>query len=87
MRYLVKIYRHDGDYSAMVPDLPGCVAAGDTIDEVRVLIAEAIRLHLQMMRKNREPISKPTKKFNLNVDDLDDEELCTWVDVKTKQPA
>ena len=87
MRYLVKIYRHGDDYSAMVPDLPGCAAAADSIDEVRRLIAEAISLHRAMMRKNGERIPKPAKHFDLNVDDLEEEELCTWVDVKTKQPA
>ena len=87
MRYLVRIYRHEGDYSAMVPDLRGCVAAGDSIDEVRSLIAEAIGLHRALMRKNGEKIPKPTKRFDLNLDDLEEDELCTWVDVKSKQPA
>jgi predicted RNase H-like HicB family nuclease len=81
MRYFVKIYRHGGNYSAMVPDLPGCVAAADTIEETRTLIAEAIGLHLELMRRNGEPISKPAKHVDLNVDDLVNEELCTWVDV------
>lgn len=71
----------------MVPDLPGCVAAGDSVEEVRKLIGTAIRLHVDLMRKNKEPIPKPTKHFNLNVDDLEDEELCTWVEVKRKQLA
>ena len=50
MRFLVGIYHADGNYSAMVPDLPGCVAAGDTVEEVRKLIAEGITLHLELMR-------------------------------------
>ena len=87
MRYLVKIYRSEQDYSAMVPDLPGCVAAAGSVEEVRDLIAEAIVLHLGLMRENGERIPKPTKHFDLNVDDLEDEELCTWVEVRLKQPA
>jgi predicted RNase H-like HicB family nuclease len=85
MRYFVKIFHHDGDYSAMVPDLPGCVAAGSTIEETRRLIAEAISLHLEMMRKNGEMIPKPAKRLDLRVDDFEDEEICTWVDVKAQR--
>ena len=71
----------------MVPDLPGCVAAADSIEEVRALIKEAVRLHLEMMRKGRQRVPRPTKHYDLNIDDLEDEEICTWIEVRTKQPA
>jgi predicted RNase H-like HicB family nuclease len=82
VRYLVRIYREGDDYSAMVPDLPGCVASGDSVEEVRDLIAEAIRLHVDMMRRSGETVPAPTRTFDLDVDELEDGELCTWVDVK-----
>lgn len=47
-------------YSAYVPDLPGCVAAGETLDETRKLMHEAINLHLELMRERGEEIPRPT---------------------------
>jgi predicted RNase H-like HicB family nuclease len=85
MRYLVKIYHYGKNYSAMAPDLPGCVAAADTIEQLRRMMAKAIALHLDKMCQNGEKIPKPTKRFNLNVDDLEDEEICTWVEVSKRQ--
>jgi predicted RNase H-like HicB family nuclease len=46
MRYVI-IEKADGNYSAYVPDLPGCVAAGDTDDAVEREIREAIRFHIE----------------------------------------
>ena len=46
--------------SAYVPDLPGCVAAGDTVEEVRKLIAEAVQMHLEGMREDGDPVPEPT---------------------------
>ena len=46
MQYLVVIEKGDSSFGAYVPDLPGCIAAADTEDEVRVLIREAIELHI-----------------------------------------
>jgi predicted RNase H-like HicB family nuclease len=61
-RFLVQIYRHNGDYSAMVPELPGCVVAGDSVEEVRGLISEAILLHLEMMVQSGEKPPEPTRR-------------------------
>ena len=61
MDYIVIIEKAaDGSYSAYVPDLPGCVSCGDSQDEVRALIHEAIALHLESMRKHGEVIPPPT---------------------------
>jgi predicted RNase H-like HicB family nuclease len=87
MRYLVRIYQYAGDYSAMVPDLPGCIAAGDTVEEVRKLIAEAIELHIDLMRQSGATVSVPTKHLDVNIDDLEEGELCTWVEVDTSEPV
>lgn len=82
MRYLVRILCYGKDYSAMVPDLPGCGAAGDSIEEVRELITEAIGLHLDMMRRSGEKLPTPVRHVDLDMNDLEDGELCTWVEVK-----
>jgi len=83
MRYLVRILRYGKSYSAMVPDLPGCVAAADSVEQVRALITEAIRLHLDLLRRSREKAPTPMRHVDLDVDDLEEDELCTWVEVKS----
>jgi predicted RNase H-like HicB family nuclease len=81
MRFLVRVYRYGGNYSAMVPDLPGCIAAADTVEEVLTLMTEAVALHLDLMQQGGETIPTPTKQVDLNIDDLEEGELCTWVEV------
>jgi predicted RNase H-like HicB family nuclease len=49
----------DGSYGAYVPDLPGCVAAGDTRDQAEQLIREAIPLHLASLREHGDSIPQP----------------------------
>lgn len=56
MRYAVVIEKAGGNYSAYVPDLPGCVATGQTPDEVNTNIREAIRFHLDGLREDGLPI-------------------------------
>jgi predicted RNase H-like HicB family nuclease len=48
--------------SAYVPDLPGCVAAGETVEEVRGLIQGAIRLHLAGLQEDGEPVPEPSSQ-------------------------
>ena len=57
--YLVVIERGDGNYGAWAPDLPGCVAVGDTIEETESEMREAIRFHLDGLRAEGEPVPKP----------------------------
>jgi predicted RNase H-like HicB family nuclease len=49
-----------GNYSAYVPDLPGCIAVGDTLEEIQQMIREAIEFHLEGMELNRESIPEPS---------------------------
>jgi predicted RNase H-like HicB family nuclease len=56
----VVIEKAQGNYSAYVPDLPGCVSTGRTINEVERNIREAIEFHLEGMREVGEPIPEPT---------------------------
>ncbi|MEH1840375.1 MAG: type II toxin-antitoxin system HicB family antitoxin [Nostoc sp.] len=60
MHYVVVIEKADSNYSAYVPDLPGCVTTGATLEEVKQMIAEAIEFHLEGMLEDGLPIPKPT---------------------------
>ena len=60
MRYVMIIEPGARNFSAYLPDLPGCVATGQTIDEVRERMREAIELHLEGMREDGLPIPQPT---------------------------
>jgi predicted RNase H-like HicB family nuclease len=53
MRYAVVIEKADGNYSAYVPDLPGCVATGETLVAIEAEIREAIRFHLDGLKGGR----------------------------------
>ena len=59
MKYLVIIEKGDTSYGAYVPDLPGCVAVGESEVEVMDLIHEAIEFHLEGMREDGETIPQP----------------------------
>jgi predicted RNase H-like HicB family nuclease len=48
------------NWSADVPDLPGCVSTGETLDDVKRNIREAMEGHLQVMREYRDPIPQPS---------------------------
>ena len=56
MRYAIVIEKAEGNYSAYVPDLPGCVATGATVEEVEGQIREAIEFHLDGLREDGTPI-------------------------------
>ena len=58
--YLVVIEAGPDSYGAYVPDLPGCIAAAETREEVVQLIQEALPFHLEGMRQNGDPIPPPT---------------------------
>ncbi len=60
MRYAVVIEKAEGNYSAYVPDLPGCVATGRTPDEAERNIRAAMRLHLQGLRADGLSAPEPT---------------------------
>ncbi|MCY4579155.1 MAG: type II toxin-antitoxin system HicB family antitoxin [Chloroflexi bacterium] len=60
MKYLAIIEKTDNGYSAYLPDLPGCIAAGDTREETEQLIREGVVYHLEFMREDGDPIPEPT---------------------------
>ena len=60
MKYAVMIEKGPTSYGATVPDLPGCVAVAETLDEVESLIREAIDFHIEGLRNDGLPIPPPT---------------------------
>ena len=62
MRYAVVIEKAGANYGAYVPDLPGCVATGDSIEEVEVNIRDAIRFHVEGLKEDRLPIPEPAAR-------------------------
>jgi predicted RNase H-like HicB family nuclease len=64
MRYAIVVERAANNYSAYVPDLPGCVATGVTMEETEQLIREAIELHLTGLREDGLPIPQPSSQVD-----------------------
>ena len=62
MRCAVAIEKGERNYSADVPDVPGCVSVGETVEEVKAEIREAIEFHLEGMREDGLPIPKPSSR-------------------------
>jgi predicted RNase H-like HicB family nuclease len=59
MRYLVVVERTGNNYSAYVPDLPGCIATGATAEDVQQNIREAIAMHMEGLREDGLPVPAP----------------------------
>ena len=62
MRYAVVIEKANGNYSAYVPDLPGCIATGQTVREVELEISEAIAFHIEGMVEDGLPVPQPVSQ-------------------------
>jgi predicted RNase H-like HicB family nuclease len=60
MKYAVVIEKADSNYSAYVPDLPGCIATGRTIEQVEIEIRNAIEFHLEGMKQDGQKIPLPS---------------------------
>jgi predicted RNase H-like HicB family nuclease len=60
MRFAVVIEKAESNYSAYVPDLPGCVATGATVEDVEREIRDAIRFHIDGLREDGLPVPPPT---------------------------
>jgi predicted RNase H-like HicB family nuclease len=63
-RYAIVVERADDNFAAYVPDLPGCVATGDTVADVETAIKEAIEMHLEGMAEDGLPIPEPTSRVD-----------------------
>jgi len=64
VRYAIVIETAGTNFSAYVPDLPGCVAVGESLAEVERQIREAIEFHLEGMREDGSPIPPPSSKVD-----------------------
>ena len=62
MRYAIVIEKAERNYAAYVPDLPGCVATGATIEETERSIREAIEIHVEGLRADGLPIPEPSSR-------------------------
>ena len=63
MRYMVVLERGEKSWGAHVPDLPGCIAVGETRDEALQLIREAIAFHLEGLRQDGLPVPSPSSEI------------------------
>ena len=64
MRYAIVIEAAESNYSAYVPDLPGCVATGATVEETERAIREAIEFHLEGLRADKLPIPPASSRVD-----------------------
>lgn len=64
MRYAIVIEKAEGNFSAYVPDLPGCVATGSTLEEAEAQIREAIEFHLEGLREDGLVIPQPASRVD-----------------------
>lgn len=65
MRYLVVVEEGPTSFGAYVPDLPGCIAVGETREEVLASIQEAIEFHLESLKEDGQPIPPPSSSSEL----------------------
>jgi predicted RNase H-like HicB family nuclease len=64
MRYAVVIEKAENNYAAYVPDLPGCITTGESIEEIERQIREAIEFHIRGLREDGLPVPEPSSKVN-----------------------
>jgi predicted RNase H-like HicB family nuclease len=64
MRYAIVIERAENNYSAYVPDLPGCVATGASVEETETQIREAIEFHIAGLREDGVSIPQPSSRVD-----------------------
>lgn len=64
MRYAVVIEKAASNYSAYVPDLPGCVATGASVEEIEYEIQQAIALHIEGLREDGLPVPAPQSRVD-----------------------
>ena len=68
MEYVVIYERGDSSYGAYVPDLPGCITVGDTLEEVQTLIQEAIEFHIEGLQEDGDDVPQPSLNIPIQYD-------------------
>lgn len=88
-RYLVVIEKGVRNYSAFSPDVPGCIATGQTLDETIDSMRSALEFHIEGMIENGEPLptAMPLRAFVQNTDDMTGEDLIAHVIVRSPDVA
>lgn len=82
MKYLVVISKEKrSDFGAHVPDLPGCIAVGKTMEETLKLIKGAIKLHIKGLKEEGLPIPKPHQTFQFNLTRRKKEEIFASINI------
>ncbi len=83
LRYLVVIEPGSRNYGAYVPDLPGCISTGKTVEKTLANIKEAMTGHLALMQQDGDLIPPPV---TATISDIEPGELMTWVEVNINLP-
>lgn len=68
MKYVVIYEKGDSSYGAYVPDLPGCIAVGETLKEVQTLIDEAIAFHIECLQEDGDDVPQPSLNIPIQYD-------------------
>lgn len=87
MQYAVIIRRTLTGYRVDVPDLPGCIATGTTVEHARQMIAKAIEMHLDLLRSSDEPVAPPGTSPASEMNNCTDDELFAWIEFHPQEPA
>jgi len=74
MKYAIVIEKAENNYSAYVPDLPGCITTGKSLEETRRLMQEAIEFHIEGLRLHGDPVPRPTS-------------ICEYIAIGAPEPA
>jgi predicted RNase H-like HicB family nuclease len=64
VRYAIVVEKAKNNYSAYVPDLPGCIATGETVEETERLLREAIALHVAGLHEDGLEVPEPSSVVN-----------------------
>ena len=68
MEYVVIYEKGDNNYGAYVPDLPGCITVGETLEETQALIQEAIEFHIEGLQEDGEDVPQPSLNLSIQYD-------------------
>ena len=79
--YIALIHKEpDSDYGVSFPDFPGCISAGETLDEARAMGAEALALHIEGMIEDGEPLPLPSRLEDIMADVTNREAVAVLID-------
>ena len=89
MKFLVIIEKGEKNYSAYSPDVSGCVATGESVEETLVNMREALEFHFEAMSEDGEaiPIPKGLNYYLENTDEISSEDILAHINLKIPEPA